>query len=498
MNKTLWLLVLFLYSTSLLAQVSDTDEYQFLLKEASVFLHYKPAAASGAALVDSAKYYAKQNDFLLASVFLEEFLEQQATPSFPAQQRKDPLQNRISFTVSSGVDYNRQEFELNFIESDSVIADEIKKPFGAIDISALLSGTEENGILLQAGLRADKENTSSQIHLLALQQKNTFGYRFDAGFMYDNNRTYPDFTYSEMNSRQTAHWKISPAWSLRADNELRYKKYKTPSQTTPDFFKNNLRAVSDYYAADGNLISLSYLADFNESIDYSNNDYFEQSVGINGSKIMAGGSGLQYALTARTKRFVYAMDDSVLANRAQSLNLQLEADIVLTSVLHWKTDYDGIYKHYLKQSEQDPDYQLHTLSNTVQFVLFRNFNFSAGGLFEYKKHFLYPGAEAVYIEEQNYTGAGLLLGLEYYRYQGILFSLEAGYSRRHSPDAVSDSWSSINNNRSVLNFNLLLQIPFADQFNFNLYASYDNDRDLDSDAGNTRSSIFSAEIQYKF
>ncbi len=461
-------------------------------------MHYNSVVVSETALVDSAKYYAKQKDFFLASVFLEEFLEQQTTFLPLTQQRINPLQKRVSFTVSSGIDYNRQEFELNFIESDSVIADEIKKPFGAVDISALLSGTEDNGILVQAGLRGDKENTSSQIHLLALQQKNTFGYRFDAGFMYDNNRTYPDFTYSEMNSRQTVNWRMSPTWSLRADNELRYKKYKTPSQTTPNFFKNSLRAVSDYYAANGNLVSLSYLADFNESIDYSNNDYFEQAVGINGSKLIAGSSGLQYALAARTKRFVYAMDDSVISNRAQSLNLQLQADIILNFALHWKVDYDGLYKHYTKQSEQDPDYQLHTLSNTFQFALFRNFNLSAGGLLEYKKHFLYPGAEAVYIEEQNYAGAGILLGLEYYRYQGVLFSLEAGYSRRRSPDAVSESWNSINNNRSVLNFNLLLQIPFADHFNFNLYASYDNDRDLDSDAGNTRSSIFSAEIQYKF
>ncbi len=329
MNKSFWLLVLFLFSTSLFAQDSGTDEYHLLLTEASVFLHYNSAAVSETALVDSAKYYAKQKDYFLASVFLEEFLEQQ-TASLPhAQPKIIPRQKRVSFTVSSGIDYNRQEFELNFIESDSVLADEIQKPFGAVDISVLLNGTEENGILMQAGLRADKENTSSQIHLLALRQKSTFGYRLDAGFMYDNNKTYPDFTYSEMNSRQTVHWKMSPSWSLRADNELRYKKYKNPSQTTPDFFKNSLRAVSDYYAANGNLISLSYLADFNESINYLNNDYFEQSVRINGSKMMAGGSGLQYALEARTKRFVYAMDDSVLSNRAQSLNLQLQADIIL-------------------------------------------------------------------------------------------------------------------------------------------------------------------------
>ncbi len=379
-----------------------------------------------------------------------------------------------------------------------MLADQIKKPFAALDVTARLSGTDENGIHLKAGIRGDKENTSLRTQLLALGQIKTLGYQVDAGFIYDNNRAYPDFTFSEFNSRQNANWKVSSAWFMRADNEIRYKKYKAPSQTTPDFLKNTLRVTSGYFTPAGNIVSFVYTADFNESTDYSNNDYFEQTAGVNGSEQIRNTVELQYGLTAKIKNFVYAINDSVISNRAQSVSLRFQTDMGLNAALHWKLAYDGFYKHYIKQTEQDPDYQLHTLSNTLQFTLFRSVRLSTGGLLEYKKHFTFPGAESVYIEEQDYTGAGILLGLEYYQYQGLLISIETGYAQRRSPKTLSESWSSINNNRSVFNLNLLLQIPFARQFSLNMYASYDNDRDLDSDTGNTRSSIFSAEIQYKF
>lgn len=498
MIKILWLSILFVCGTSLFAQETGSDEYHLLLTEASVFLHYSPAPVSGIALIDSAKQYAQQKDYFFASVFLEEFLQQQILSAPSEKQENNGHSNPFSFTISSGIDFNRQEFELDYIESDSVLAEQIKKPFAALELSARLSGTEENGIHLGAAVRGDKESTASRIQLFALGQNNAFEYRVDAAYLYDFNRAYPDFTFSELNSRQKASWKISSAWFFRADNETRYKKYKAPSRTTPNFIKNTLRASSDYFTARGNTFSLIYTADFNESIDYSNNDYFEQDMGIGGFTRISKNAGLQYGLTGKTKYFVYAMNDSVLSNRARSLSAQFQTDVVLNTSMNWRVEYDGQYKHYGKQTEQDPDYQLHMLSNTLKFALSRNFNLSTGAQIEYKKHFTFPGAETAYIEEQNYTGAGILLGMEYYRYEGMLISLEGAYMQRRSPHALSESWSGVNNNRSVFSFNLILQIPFADQFSFNAYASYDNDRDLDSDAGNTKSSFFSAEIQYTF
>ena len=119
-------------------------------------------------------------------------------------------------------------------------------------------------------------------------------------------------------------------------------------------------------------------------------------------------------------------------------------------------------------------------------------------MFEYKRHFIFSGAEQVYIEEQNYSGNGVVFGLEYYKYKGMLLSFEAGYTWRRYPDAVVEAVGSFYTDRNVLNLNLLFQFPVTDNINFNIFASYDNDQDLDSDAGNTRSSIFSAEFQYKF
>ncbi len=149
-------------------------------------------------------------------------------------------------------------------------------------------------------------------------------------------------------------------------------------------------------------------------------------------------------------------------------------------------------------TEQDPSYQHYQMMNKLRINPLDNFFWEAGHRFELKKHFLFKGAQDEYLEEQNYIGNGAITGLEYNIGFRFMLSLELSYTWRRYPEAEPDIWGSAYNNRNILNLNFLLQAPLTSNISFNAFVSYDNDQDLDSDAGNTRSSIFSAEICYKF
>ena len=59
----------------------------------------------------------------------------------------------------SGVDFNRQEFEIDYAEDDSLLIDEVQKPYLGMEVKYLVTGHPEgNSIRLYGDVRSDKEN----------------------------------------------------------------------------------------------------------------------------------------------------------------------------------------------------------------------------------------------------------------------------------------------------------------------------------------------------
>jgi len=474
--------------------VSEADTYRLLLAETSVYLNYSTAAPQTAALIDSARQYASQDEFMLASVFLEEFLQtmDQASPSVSKSSPKETIP--FLAEISSGIDFNRQEFELGYSNSDSLLNEEINKPFIAVNAEIPIWKQSR----LQTNLRYDKENTSANLRLYNQYSGTKSSFYLDGAFLYDRNSLYPDFSFKEWNSRQTLNWNPDVAWMVRLDNELRYKRYRLPSQSTPNFIRDeSLLQIRRPFGED-KLFTAQYRVDYNNSLDFDNNNYFDQNLSLGASMFSVLFSDLTAEAGYQNKVYTYVWDDSTLHNRTQALFWDVKADFKLSGILHWKTDYSGHTKSYRLKTEQDPDYWLHQLNTYLKIEVIDGGSVSAGYRGEYKRHLLSAGLEPAFVEEQNYWGNGFIAGLDYFKFRGTLFSFEASYTFRRYPQAQASEWGSLYNNRNVLNLNLLAQIPLISCINLNLFASYDNDQDLDSDYGNTRSAIFSAELIYRF
>jgi len=494
------ILVIYFMAFSLLAQAQDTesDQYSLLLSEAKLFALYQTQDNIQTALIDSAEQYARQNDFELAIIFLEEYVQRAPLDLSIKNLSAESSPSNWELTVRTGIDFNRQEFELGFIESDSLISEQINKPFIGIDMNVQLFGQSENGIGLQLTGRGDSENRSLTFKTFADYHQGDQQILFEASYLFDKNIAYPDFSYNEINSKQKINRKFSQNWNGYLQNQLRYKSYNEASQTIPDFFRDVVHAELSHYGLNHLSNSFHYHMDYNESINYQNNDYFDQSLQWNGRKMWPARLTLDYTLGYQNNLFTYALEDSLLSNRAESAILQFRYDLALNDLLSWKSDYQGRYKIYKKKTEQDPDYQHHLLSSSLRHNLTQNIHLESGYLLEYKRHFTFEGAQDAYIFEQNYRGDGVLLGMEFFNFSRFMLSAFATYTWRRYPDALSDGLGSLYNDRNVLNFNLFLQAPLFRGLSINVFTSYDDDRDLDSDSGNIHHSIFSAELQYTF
>lgn len=484
-----------------LGQINADEEYEMLIAEVALFQKYANVENSSA-LLDSAKLYATGGQYSIASVFLEQLLEQFKKNNITQNNvLPSPINlpdNKYELIIKSGIDFNRQEFEIGYTQTDSVLVDEMQKPFIGIQYSYLLTGTEDNGLKLASDLRYDKENFNGAFDLEGMfRGKNSYGF-LQLGLTFDRNDPYPDLSYFESNGKQLFNWTLHPNWRLQIDNTLRYKTYKNPSISVPDFVKNvfNLNILYNDFTLKN--LQFYYGADYNESIDYDNNDYFEQDFSINTDNWFFDFVENSVQIGFRHNRFAYDLQDSLINNKSRNFYSNIKTQTPIQRTLKWNLGYQFDYKNYVKKSEQDADYYYHILNTSFKKNVTENISVEAGYLYENKKHITFKGCEIGYLKEQDYNGNGALVGLDYSDLGNYFISINVSYTWRRYPNAEEDNSLSIYSNRNVLSLHALIQIPLSKHINLSAFAFYDNDKDLDNDINDTQSAIFSAEIQYAF
>lgn len=498
MNKPLPIILFIGLTFSLVfAQYSAQENYALLYEEARLVSRYADSSRKNNALLDSARVYAGDGLWDVAVVFLEFYLEQKtpAASGPPINRPLAQLDKPAEFRVLTGVDFNRQEFELGLIQSDSVLKEQISKPFVRLEMEKSWAGAENMDFALNAAVRFDKENMSAYLRGQSIYSVHSINLFFDAGAIYDKNRLYPEFTSFEAHSRQQLLWQKSASdWELRLDNMLRYKKYEQVSDAVPGFLNNVFRADLNYI----HRYFINYTADLNESIKSQTNDYLEQTLYLQTWQEYFSSWRINLQLGAGRNRFSYALEDSLIRNTSRSLLLDFQSLLALSDSWQWKEEYHLKSKTFADVSEQDANYLQHQLKSALRQRLFESFSWEVGYQYESRKHSSFSGAQAMLIDEQNYYENGLLLGFDYQRLSGLFISVSASYNFRRYPQAVSGEDLSLYSNRDILNLSLFMQIPISASLYFSALASYDNDRDKDRDEGNIRSSLFSAELQYRF
>ena len=78
------------------------------------------------------------------------------------------------------------------------------------------------------------------------------------------------------------------------------------------------------------------------------------------------------------------------------------------------------------------------------------------------------------------------------------FSLSFSYQLRRYPESPTNDLINLYSSRNIFSLIALGNFPLTKNFSINVLAVYDNDKDIDNDQGNTQSSIFNLELEYKF
>lgn len=484
------LIVLFLMQGG---YAQDNERYQYELKHAEVRLYqrYNPKAAS-TALLDSAAVFAEQGEYLLAVIFLDEWLAEPGAP-LKSDVLKTPESKPLEILLASGVDYNRQEFEIGFMETDSVLSEQLNKPFVNLNIQYTIPSISKAVNRISIKNRYDKDVWQPALELYSRYPSwsGAFNVR------YEQNKSLPDFTFLESDLQYYYTKKIGQNTEIRVSEVLRYKNYLQVSDYFPDYLKNDANLnLTRFFKYTGHT-TIYYQNGFNESLASSHNDLREHKLGLNFTDRYFQFWTPALECSYNAYRFSYLSQDSLFSNTSRSVGFDLNNSVELASQFQSAWDLSYQSKKYTKKTALDADYNFITSDVKIMWQPDLRLGLEGGYHYEKKNHLQPGGEENVYISEQNYFGHGLLLGLDLQPGEGFLLWINSAYTWRRYPDADQESALTLYTDRNILNLFLTLSYRVTDKLTLEVFCAYDNDQDKDTDRNDTRSTILNAELQYR-
>ena len=266
--------------------VSAKANYDLLLTRFKVYIEYFMMKEEVKRLYDEALQYAQSDEYEIAAIMLEEaliILKEDDDSSQKAVEKTAPLNSVVNssgqglkFSIITGMDFNRQEFEVGFLESDSTVKEEFNKPYLGLSTRYSLNYGEEAFFELYNAIRYDKENWRGE-YRLRWQPFNDFYIQY-AGYwsqarVTDSNSYWDHMIMTKLNSQLSNDF----YWSLY--NTFDYKYYFSDNSFIRDFYRNRFNTLGEWRTFLAGIISLEYGNEINETLYeniYDSFNAFEQ------------------------------------------------------------------------------------------------------------------------------------------------------------------------------------------------------------------------------
>jgi hypothetical protein len=479
------LLLCCIYSVK--SQEEDTSLYELLLMQVKIYHELAALSEENTVLLSEAQEYAASGEYEIAVIYLEQILSTIPKSSESIEAEKfSPL----NISISSGVDFNRQEFELGYLQSDSIILEEFTKPY----IGISLTYTPPLPVIISNIIRYDNDNIRNDYRLRWTKQQDwTLQY---SGYL---NLSTSDNSYSFWAHDLIGQYQLfsNDHHTLYLNNYFYYKNYENKYPGLYDFLRNRFELSDQWSPHTPYSLQLQYNNELHANLLGEHMDYNQNSLrlGYRVSSPVSFNHWLSFEGLIRTYKYQYL--DTLQQNKYTQFNLNTYLGFPITNIFRFEIEYSGTNKLYREDTVYEPDYLWHYLRPAVIANLTRTLETGLGWEYESKLH-SNSLTEDIIIKEQDYFANGLFLLLNYSSHKGSYISLSGSYQMRRYPSSDSEDLLTLYSNRNILSVYLAAYIPFSQHFYFNTFVTYDNDQDIDLDQQDTQSTIFSAEIGYKF
>ncbi|HDI51758.1 MAG TPA: hypothetical protein ENF45_03915 [Bacteroidetes bacterium] len=229
-------------------------------------------------------------------------------------------------------------------------------------------------------------------------------------------------------------------------------------------------------------------------------DYDDQRWGIQFYHSWSWHSNTTLWIQHRQMDYSSLVPDSTYHNdfRQESLFLTMRQNLGRALVAKLNAEFD--WRFYKLSNSFTPNFQYYRLEPMLVYEFNSQFSLGCGMLYEMKRYQYERENVNFGLEPEDYHIYGLVIDIDYFNLKGIILSFSHTFSLTRYPGSPTGNIPglSLYTDRNENNTMLYFSWQALKSVEINLVAHYDNDRDVEIEHNDSRSSLFTLDVAYKF
>ncbi|MCB0263788.1 MAG: hypothetical protein KDH98_11580 [Calditrichaeota bacterium] len=467
-----------------------------------------------AKMVSDAESLAAEQNWDAANTVLETIIDMFAIPELSQVSEKQnvtslendagnysPIAAKLQprFEIESGIDYSQQEFEVSFLENDSVLTDELRSPYVSFNWFQPFEFGAGN-LSLSQRFRLDDTFLSVQA-FASFERRNgskLFRLETDHSFYHPQNGFGSDFLDQRLQILFGKPMDLRRRWYV--SGRARYKWFS--QNTATDIPENNIISASGTFFFEpvitaGQSFRLSWSPAFYRESDgykYSQNQF------SGGYRYLAHYNRyLDATLQLTQYRFKNQTGETDYENRYWEFQPEIETEFGTGEKWGVESRLDALFRRNKIADSVMPDFDNFSLRVLPKYYLSNFQSFGAGFFWEKQVHSVDDAAEADFAKEGDYHSKGVTLSLEVLNNQGLMLSLAYELSWRDYPNVDAETFlDSYYSDRRIHSLMLIGWVPLTSSLQLQTFANYDNDQDRSELRNDSRNTLLNLGFLYSF
>jgi hypothetical protein len=467
-------------------------------------------------LYQDAKQFAQKKEWIEASVILETIfdildLSHETMHNNQADRNNEAFfsirsdfENSFNysvkrFEVESGVDYSQQEFELSFIENDSVLVEQLQSPYLDLNYYQTISWNQGD-VYLNPRLRADNNYLNVQLYSSYERRRaeNLIRLELDNGFFHPNltgETNFFDHRIQLLLGRPSA---TKHRWYLTS--RFRYKWYVDESE--------NLNGSTNITSFSGSIFwEPSVTLHSRLRFSYTPAIYSEQSrYGYNQHQFAVGYRMLQsftqylyLNLASTLNKFHNKTETEDYKNQYFAISPDIDGEIEIGGKISLNAQVGGEVREHQHSDAVMPDFNNFFVSVIPKYNWDEYKSLGFGGVIEIQTHKTDLTDEAEFVKEADYYSRGVIANIEVLGASGLMINLRYKLSWRDYPNTSEKSiFESFYTNRRINSLFVMGWIPLGKQLVMQCFANFDDDHDRSELRNDSRNTLLNIGFQYQF
>lgn len=452
----------------------------------------------------------EKGDYELALIYLDEIIEltdEQSSDS-TIQYQLAALDESFEFSKDNftteivfGMDFSEQEYNLTFGLSDSTFIDSQNNPYSGFRLRWASYQANNFKVELDGLMKVSRDYTSWQAQSQFTKNFIT-GFEIHFGQVFDGlsyKRSFP-IEYWQSSSNLILEKRFGDDLALSIGDEFQYRSYENESESFPTFQKNEFQTVlraSDFL---NSRLTIDFTIDQRIQKTFQLYDYVDRRFSIQHSFNSSLSTSFLGWYQFRDMKYTQVNSDSSFLTDFRQHFITLNVSQSLIRSVSLKLSGEVILRDHPETYLYTPDFTYLRFEPGFLFDLSNQLNLGINYILESKEYKKNEVQQSNLLISQNKLSQGLLLSLDFFNYKNLLCSLSHTFMFNSYPDAGDEPIPgfSLYTNRSQNSTLLYLSYQVIDPLEITLVMQYDLDKDREIKHNDSRSSIFSLDINWKF